>query len=100
MPAETAARLAVMFGRQSNSTARTVDEIASDAIKLAALGRKIRRKLERQKPLNGELTEALAIAERYQATLIDNRDLNGCVVALKFRSGLYSSGFRNWFFVA
>lgn len=95
-----AARVAVQFGRQPAAQALSTDEIAGDAIRLAKLGAKIRVRVERQQEPNGELTEFRSIAERYGAKTVENFDLDGCVVGLTFRSGLYSSGFRNVFFVA
>lgn len=95
-----AVRLAVQFGRQHASLAMTVVEIATDATKLAELAWKARYALERQRCPGRFISQARPIAERYGAQLVDRRDVEGCVVGLKFRSGLYSSGFRNIFFVS
>ena len=96
----SAVRIAIMLGRQSASQALTIDEIAGDAISLAALGSRTRHALERQRDPGGFVVAARTIAERYGAMLIDQRDVEGAVMCLKFPSGLYSSGFRNLFFVA
>lgn len=95
-----AARIAVQFGRQAPAQAMPVEAIADDAISMARLGLKARRALERQKCPGRHVQRAVMIAERYGAQLIDQRDLDGAVMCLKFNAGLYSSGFRNLFFVA
>lgn len=94
------ARLAVQFGRQGASYAMTVDEIAGDAMKFARLAQKARRAVARQSCAEKVIAQARTISDRYNAELVALNDPEGCVVALKFRSGLYSSGFRNLFFVA
>jgi gamma-glutamylcysteine synthetase len=96
----TAARIACMFGRQDPSRARTVEEIARDALQLAELGRQARGALERKKSPARQVRAATAIAARYGARVVDSRDLEGMVLGLKFHGGLYSSGFRNLFYVA
>ena len=96
----TAARFGTILGRQAPAQALTVDAIADDAIQLARLGLNARRALERRRCPGKFVERATAIAERYGAELIDQRDLNGAVMALTFRSGLYSAGFRNLFYVA
>ena len=93
------ARIAVQFGRQAPAQALTVDVIADDARRMAGLGRKVRHALEQKRRVARMVSEARAIAERYGAELIDQRDLNGAVMCLKFHAGLYSAGFRNLFFV-
>jgi hypothetical protein len=95
-----AARIAVQFGRQAPAQAMTVEAIADDAISIARLGNSTRRALERQRCPQRYVSRAITIAERYGATLIDKRDLEGAVMCLKFNAGLYRSGFRNLFFVA
>jgi len=93
-------RLAVQLGRQANSNEMTVSEVAADAFALVELGRLARRALGRKRNPVVHVDAAKTIARRYDAELFDLRDLNGTVMAIKFSSGLYSSGFRNLFFVA
>lgn len=97
--AKHVARIAVQFGRQAPAQAMTVETIADDARRMAALGRKVRHALEQKRRVARMVSEARAIAERYGAVLIDQRDLNGAVLCLRFTRGLYSAGFRNLFFV-
>lgn len=90
----------MQFGRQAPAQAMTVEAIADDAIAIARLGFNARRALERQKCPGLYVKRAIAIAERYGAQLVDQRDLDGAVMCLVFTAGLYRSGFRNLFFVA
>ena len=97
---KTAARIAVQFGRQAPAQAYPVEAIADDAIRMARLGSSVRKALERQRCPAKYVKCAAEIAERYGAELVDKRDLEGAVMCLNFRAGLYRSGFRNLFFVA
>lgn len=92
--------LAVQLGRQANANAMSLDEIASDAIELARLGRTVRRAIERNRNPDAPVAAARAIARRYDAELFDLRDLAGTVMGIKFSSGLYSCAYRNVFFIA
>jgi hypothetical protein len=96
----TAARIAVQFGRQDSSRTFTVEQIADDALQLADLARQARATLEAGRSPARQVRAAKAIADRYGARVIDARDLGGMVLGLKFHSALYSSGFRNLFYVA
>lgn len=100
MTTKTVGRLAAILGRQAPSQAMVIESIADDAIALAKLGVSARRALERRRCPGKYVERATAIAERYGAELVDQRDLEGAVMCLKFRAGLYSAGFRNLFFVA
>lgn len=94
------ARVAVLFGRQAEADGRTIDEIAHDAVTIALCGRDARRALTSQRDVQLYVDRAELIADRYAARLVPLLDLNGCVFALRFRTGLYSSGRRNLFFLA
>lgn len=93
-----AARVAVQLGRQPKAYAMMPDEVARDAVAMVRHALAARRALERQAKPDSHLAAAREIARRYDA-LVAEPDINGVVVALKFRSGLYSSGFRNLFVV-
>lgn len=99
-PTPAAVRLAVQLGRQPASQGMTVDEVAADAIELARLGQLSRKALEMQRTPDAYVKAAAEIADRYSASVVDLRQLDGVVTALEFRSGLYSSGYRNLFFIA
>lgn len=94
------ARVAVLFGRQAEADGMTIDEIADDALTIALCGRNARRALERQRSVQPYIDRADAIADRYAARLVPLLDLNGCVFALRFRTGLYSSGRRDLFYLS
>lgn len=95
-----AARIAVQFGRQAPAQAMTIETIADDAISIARLGNSARRALERQRCPQRYVSRATLIAERYGATLIDKRDLEGAVMCLRFTANFCGPSFKSLFFVA
>lgn len=94
------ARLGVMFGRQPRARGMNVGSIADDAVLMASCGAAARRAMERQQSPDAHFAAAREVAERYGAAVVELRDLDGAVLCLKFREGIFSSGFRNLFYVA
>ena len=93
-------RLAVQLAREPASRYLTVDEIVRDAVRITALAFQVRAKLAKGRKPNGEIPALRSALERYDAELIDKRDLNGMVVGAHFRSASVTSGFTNTFFVS
>ncbi len=61
-------------------------EIKRDAQALAECGQRARTAVANGKSLRAILRQASEIAERYNADIVDNRDLLGMVLGLEFRS--------------
>ena len=94
--AATAARVAVLFGRQAEADGRTIDEIATDACQVARLAHLIRRAVKAGGSPDVRMIELQKVADRYVARTVPLLEKDGCTVALRFRTGLFS-GPRNLF---
>jgi hypothetical protein len=100
-PLKCAVRLSAMLSRHVlREGEANIETITADAMKLAELGRLARKACEQKKSPAKHVKAARAIAKPYGATVVDNRDVAGCVLALQFPEGVYQSGFRNWFYMA
>lgn len=97
---EAAARLAAQLARQPAALGMTATEIARDALAIAGHAFVARRALEAGKSPARAVAKARAVIEGYDAATVDNRDLAGMVLGIRFRSGTFTSGFRNIFYVA
>lgn len=93
-------RVAVAFARQPVAASYTVEDVANDAADVAKLAAALRRKLERQQKPNGEVAKIREIASRYGARVVNQNDVEGSVVALRFPAGTHASGFRGLLFVS
>lgn len=93
------ARLSAQLARENAANEMTLDEIACDALALVQAAARARRAVDRNGNPDRAVNEIRTIAERYGARVIDQRDVNGMAVGLRFASGAYSCGFRNTFFV-
>lgn len=89
-------RLGVALARQPSAAGMTVDEIARDAAAITETSARIRRALERQKKPNGEVTKVRTVAEKYGARVVEQMDVEGCVIGLRFVNAM---GPRGLYFV-
>jgi hypothetical protein len=86
MPSLPAAvRLAVQLSRQLSAADVPVNAIALDALDLAALGQLARVALEHDQSPEAAIVAARKIAARYEAEVVDLRDVVGWVLGLSFR---------------
>lgn len=95
-----AVRLAAQLAREPSALGFTVHELAADAMALVTHAQAARRALELGRDIAPHVASFTAVAVRYDAQVVDNRDADGMVLGLRFRSGTFTSGFRNTFFVA
>ena len=91
------ARLAAQLARTSAARHMTVDEIAADAIRITAAGRRARQELEAGRAYATVVERIKPRLAEYGAIVLDNGDLAGMVLGLKFDDGSYRNGARNVF---
>ena len=96
--ARSATCIAAQFGIMQKGL--PTNAVADDAIRLAKLGTNVRRAIEQKESPDKYVQLAQIIARRYDAEVLDNRDLHGWVMCLKFPEGAYIGGVSNRFFVA
>ena len=83
---ETVTRIAWRFEQEGVAECHSPKEIKRDAQALAECGQRARTAVANGKSLRAILRQASEIAERYNADIVDNRDLLGMVLGLEFRS--------------
>ena len=93
-------RLAVALARQGVASSKTIDEIARDALELARVAGRARKRLEKAQSAAADVAKCKEIAAPYGAKVVAQMDLEGCVVALRFPAGSHQSGFRGLLFVS
>lgn len=91
------ARVAAALGKSYAAKRIEPEEIAADAIRLDDLGKSAVEAVMRQMPADKMALEARKIARRYNAEVVDERDLNGIVLGLRFLDGSYADMDRHIF---
>lgn len=94
------ARVAAQLAREHKGVTRTIPELADDAVTLVRAAMDARLALERQRQPRRAYARARAVADTYEAELIEQGEVDGMVVGLRLRSGAYSCGANNTFYVA
>ena len=97
--AEAAARIAAQLARERNAEEFSVFEIGRDAVLLVAAGAQARAALTSGDDPAPAYRVAAALAAKYGATVDERGDLAGMVLGVRFRSGAYSNGAGNVFYV-
>jgi len=90
-------RIAATLAKTRAARAYSADEIAADALALGRVTRDAHRAVLGKKATSSLAVEARAIAERYGAELVEEKDPELFIFGLRFRDGSYSGPMRHIF---
>jgi hypothetical protein len=98
--AGTLCRVAVQLSREDAGLYMTPQELAAHAVTLVDAAFAARAAINRGDSAAQLFKTAQRVADAFGAQIVERCDLDGMVVGVRFRSGRFTSGAENIFYVA